>query len=96
MNRYSACPKTVYLVTGAADDGGEHSARCVIAGEASFHQAGAVVAHQGGGLVVVAHDVSCATQDGDGGVKRQTKSLLVWIIRFLLSLDRPIAAIDFS
>lgn len=50
-------------MTGTADDRGEHGARRVIAGESSLHQAGAVVAHQGGSLVVVAHDVSSVRQD---------------------------------
>lgn len=45
------------LVARAAHDGGEHGPGRVVAGEASFHQAGAVVAHEGGGLVFVAHGV---------------------------------------
>lgn len=47
-----------YLVPGAANNGREHGAGRVVAGEARLHQAGAVVAHQGGGLFVVAHGVS--------------------------------------
>lgn len=53
-------------MTGTTDDRGEHGARRVIAGEARLHQAGAVVAHQGGGLVVVTHDVSSERRDGTG------------------------------
>ena len=45
----------MYLVTGAADDGGEHGPGGVVSGEASLHQAGAVVTHEGGGLIVVTH-----------------------------------------
>ena len=45
-------------MTGATNDGGEHCARCVISGKASLHQTRAVVAHKGGSLVVVTHDVS--------------------------------------
>lgn len=51
----------LYLVTGATHDGRKHRARCVIAGEPSLHQAGAVITHQGGSLVVVAHGVSSET-----------------------------------
>lgn len=47
-----------YLVSGAANDGRKDGAGSVVASEARLHQAGAVVAHQGGGLVVVAHGVS--------------------------------------
>lgn len=45
----------VYLVAGAAHDGGEHGPGGVVSGEASLHQAGAVVTHEGGGLIVVTH-----------------------------------------
>lgn len=45
----------VYLVTGAADDGGEHGPGGIVSGEASLHQAGTVVAHKGGSLIVVTH-----------------------------------------
>lgn len=48
-----------YLVAGAAHDGGEHGPGGVIPGEAGLHQAGAVVAHERGGLVLVAHGVVC-------------------------------------
>lgn len=44
-----------YLVAGAAHDGGEHGPGGVVSGEARLHQAGAVVADEGGGLVVVTH-----------------------------------------
>ena len=44
-----------YLVTGASNDGWEDSTGSVITGEPSLDQAGAVVAHEGGGLVVVTH-----------------------------------------
>ena len=49
-------------MTGAADDGGEDSPGGIVSGEASLHQAGAVVTHQGGGLVVVTHGVSSETR----------------------------------
>lgn len=45
----------VYLVTGAADDGGEHGPGGIVSGKASLHQPGAVVAHKGGSLIVVTH-----------------------------------------
>lgn len=45
----------VYLVARAAHDGREDRAGRVVAREAGLHQPGAVVAHQGGGLLVVAH-----------------------------------------
>jgi len=51
----------LYLVTGATDDGGEDSARRVITGEPSLHQAGAVVTHQGSSLFFLTHDVSSET-----------------------------------
>ena len=44
-----------YLMTGASDDGGEHGAGRVVSGEPSLHKAGAIVAHEGGGLFVVTH-----------------------------------------
>lgn len=47
-----------YLVSGAANDGRKDGAGSVVAGEARLHQAGAIVAHQGGGLLVVAHGVT--------------------------------------
>lgn len=43
-------------MTGAADDGWEHGPGGVVSGEASLHQAGAVVAHEGGSFLVVTHD----------------------------------------
>lgn len=52
----------VYLVTGATNNGWEHCTGCVIAGEPSLHQAGAVIAHQSGSLFVVAHGVSSETR----------------------------------
>lgn len=45
----------VYLVTGATNNRGEHSPGSIISSEASLHQAGAIVAHKGGGLIVVTH-----------------------------------------
>ena len=45
----------MYLVAGAANDGGEHGPGGIVSCESSFHQAGAVVAHEGGGLIVVTH-----------------------------------------
>lgn len=50
-----------YLVTGATNNGREDGARCVIPGEPGFHQAGAVITHQGGSLFVVTHYVSSVT-----------------------------------
>ena len=47
-----------YLMTGATNDGGEHSARCIISGKASLHQTRAIVAHKGSSLIVVTYDVS--------------------------------------
>lgn len=47
--------KKVYLVAWAAHDGREDSAGRIIAREAGLHQPRAVVTHQGGGLLVVAH-----------------------------------------
>jgi len=44
-----------HLVTGASDNGREDSAGSVITGEPSLDQSRAIVAHQGGGLVVVTH-----------------------------------------
>lgn len=52
-----------YLVTRAADNGREDGTRRVISGKAGLHQTGAVVAHEGGGLVVVAHGVTSETYD---------------------------------
>lgn len=49
----------VYLVTGAADDGGEDGPGGIVSGEASLHQTGAVVAHECGSLIVVTHDGFC-------------------------------------
>lgn len=45
----------VYLVTGAADDRGEHGPGGIVSGEASLHKTGAVVAHEGGSFIVVTH-----------------------------------------
>lgn len=42
-------------MAGASHDGGEDGAGSIITGEPSLDQARAVVAHEGGGLVVVAH-----------------------------------------
>ena len=44
-----------YLMTRATDNGWENSPRGIIAGEASFDQARAIVAHQSGSLIVVTH-----------------------------------------
>ncbi len=44
-----------YLVTRASNNGWEDSTGSVITGKPSLDQARAVVAHQGGGLVVVTH-----------------------------------------
>lgn len=46
-------------MAGAADDGREHGPGGIVPGEASLHQAGAVVAHERGGLVLVTHGVGC-------------------------------------
>lgn len=51
--------QVAYLVTGASNDGWEHSAGSVITGETSLDQARAVVAHEGSSLIVVTHDWSC-------------------------------------
>lgn len=56
------------LVARAAHDGREHGPRGVVAREAGFHQARAVVAHEGGGLVFVAHGAwFLQRQRGRGG-----------------------------
>lgn len=44
-------------MTGAANNGGEHSPRGIIPGKASLYQAGAVVAHKCGGLILITHGV---------------------------------------
>lgn len=46
-------------MAGAANDGGEHGPGGIVPGEASLHQAGAVVAHERGGLVLVTHGLGC-------------------------------------
>lgn len=56
----------VYLVARAAHDGGEHGPGRVIPREARLHQPGAVVAHQGGGLLVVAHPGSAPAGSAGG------------------------------
>ena len=48
-----------YLVTGAANNGGEDGPGGIVSGEASLHKAGAVVAHKGGSLIVVTHVGFC-------------------------------------
>ena len=59
------------LVARAAHDGREHSPRGVVTGEAGFHQAGAIVAHKGGGLVFVTHGVGfLQDQQGRGDAQR--------------------------
>merc|ERR1719259_1394333 len=50
------------LVTGAADDGGEHSSGGVVSGEPGLHHAGAIV-HQGGAVVVTHIGVASSTCD---------------------------------
>lgn len=44
-------------MTWAANNGGEYSPRGIIPGKASLHQAGAVVAHKCGGLILITHGV---------------------------------------
>lgn len=44
-------------MTWAANNGGKDSPRGVIPGKASLHQAGAVVAHKCGGLILITHGV---------------------------------------
>lgn len=46
-------------MAGTADDGWEHGPGGIVSGEASLHQAGAVVAHKGGSLIVVTHVGFC-------------------------------------
>ena len=61
-------------MTGSSDDGGEDSTGGVISGEPSLDQAGAVVAHKGGGFVVVAHDwalLGWSTGGQTGGQKER-------------------------
>ena len=43
-------------MAGPSNDGREDSTGSVISGKSSLDQAGAIVAHEGGSLVVVAHD----------------------------------------
>lgn len=57
----------VYLVARAAYDGREDRAGSVVACEASLYQPGAVVAHQGGGLLVVAHLCTALAGSAGGG-----------------------------
>lgn len=54
----------VYLVTRAADDGGEHGPGGIVSGEASLHKAGAVVAHKSGSFIVVTHVGFCSAREG--------------------------------
>ena len=58
-----------YLVARAAHDGREDRAGRVVAREASLHQPGTVVAHQGGGLLVVAH-LGTASAGSAGGAEQ--------------------------
>lgn len=44
-----------YLVTGTANDRREHGSGGIIPSEARLHQAGAVITHQGCGLLLIAH-----------------------------------------
>lgn len=64
--------REAYLVARAAHDGREDGAGRVIAREAGLDQPGAIVAHQGGGLLVVAHlgTVSAGSAGGGEGVAR--------------------------
>lgn len=58
-----------YLVARAAHDGGEDGAGRVVAREAGLHQPGTVVAHQGGGLLIVAH-LGTASAGSAGGAEQ--------------------------
>ena len=60
-------------MTGSSDDGGEDSTGGVISGKPSLDQAGAVVAHKGGGLVVVAHDLALLGWSTGGQTGGETK-----------------------
>lgn len=51
-------------MTRAADDGGEHSPGGIVSGEASFHKAGAIVAHKSGSFIVVTHVGFCSAREG--------------------------------
>ena len=46
----------VYLVAGPSNNGREDSTGSVVAGKTSLDQARAIVAHEGGSLIVVTHD----------------------------------------
>ena len=59
----------VYLVARAAHDGREDGAGRVVAREAGLHQPGTVVAHQGGGLLIVAH-LGTASAGSAGGAEQ--------------------------
>lgn len=50
--------QVMYLMTGPSDDGRKDSTGSVITGKPSLDQARAVIAHEGGSLVVVTHDWS--------------------------------------
>lgn len=64
-------------MTGAADDGWEHGPGGIVSGEASLHQAGTVVAHKGGSLIVVTHGGFYERQeDEDFSPVRQTGNVL--------------------
>lgn len=58
--------RSAHLVPGAADDRGEDGAGGIVSREACLDQARAIVAHEGGGLLVVTHPGeeagSCKTQ----------------------------------
>lgn len=76
----------MYLMTGATNDGRKDGAWCVIPGEPSLHEAGAVITHQCGGLFVVAHGVSSAThRSARRGM--HAVALLGTLIKFFVSLD---------
>lgn len=82
-------------MTWATHDGWKHGARCVIAGEPSFHQAGAVITHQGGGLFVVAHGVSSETNTGERA-RTHTVASSVQVMKFPVCLDLVIGDIAFT
>ena len=65
--RAGCAGREVYLVVRAAHDGREDRAGRVVAREAGLHQPGAVVAHQGGGLLLVAHLGAASVGSTDGG-----------------------------
>lgn len=73
--RAGCAGREVYLVARAAHDGREDRAGRVVAREAGLHQPGAVVAHQGGGLLVVAHLGAASVGSTDGGEQGGLRSV---------------------